>query len=245
MKKFVIAAVAAAALNTVSAQNCASSFSGFYAGLQAGMNATVASNAKMETTETGADYRSIKGSRGSQSFLGGLFLGYGMGVGSCAYVGGELYGNLTNDKATLFDSSDSGGNGKFFNTTAKNTGNFGLKLRLGYTVSQQAMIFLGLGMEYAQWQLKAENVISGVVQTEVETVTKKNKRNLAFAPSVGMEMFMTKNLFVRGEYTYVATGNQKIEATYRSAPGAAGLKTATFKSNANQHRFTLGLGYKF
>ena len=241
MKKFVIAAVAAAALNTVSAQSCASSFSGFYAGLQAGLNATVASSAKLETTDA-ANYRSIKGSRGSQSFIGGLFLGYGMGVGSCAYVGAELYGNFTNDKATLFDNSDSVAAERFFNTSSKNNANFGAKIRLGYTVSQQAMIFLGLGMEYAQWQLKAENVIVGG-QANLERVTKKNKRSLAFAPSVGMEMFMTKNLFVRGEYTYVATGSQKIEATYRDAVPAN--QTATFKSNANQHRFALGLGYKF
>lgn len=241
MKKFVIAAVAAAALNTVSAQSCASSFSGFYAGLQAGLNATVASSAKVETTEAGAAYRSIKGSRGSQSFIGGLFLGYGMGVGSCAYVGAELYGNFTNDKATLFDNSESNAGERFFNTSSKNNANFGAKIRLGYTVSQQAMIFLGLGMEYAQWQLKAENVVVAG-QANLERVTKKNKRSLAFAPSVGMEMFMTKNLFVRGEYTYVATGSQKIEAPYRVA---AANHTATFKSNANQHRFALGLGYKF
>jgi opacity protein-like surface antigen len=243
MKKFVIAAVAAAALNTVSAQSCASSFSGFYAGLQAGMNATVSSSAKLDTTVAGNPH-SVKGSRGSQSFIGGLFLGYGMGVGSCAYVGAELYGNFTNDKTTLFDNSDANAASKLFTTSAKNNGNFGAKIRLGYTVSQQAMIFLGLGLEYAQWQLKAENILDGA-QAGVERVTKKNKRSVAFAPSVGMEMFMTKNLFVRGEYTYVATGSQKIEAQFRTAPGAAGLQTATFKSNVNQHRFALGLGYKF
>lgn len=241
MKKLVIAVVAAAALNTVSAQSCASAFSGFYAGLQAGMNATVGtSRGELPDINGGTN---LKGTRGSQAFIGGLFLGYGMGVGSCAYVGAELYGNFTNDKATLFDNSESAAAGRLFTVTSKTNANFGAKLRLGYTVSQQAMIFLGLGLEYAQWQTKAENLIAG--QAGVDPVTKKNVRRLAFAPSVGAELFLSKNLFTRVEYTYVATGSVKVEPQYRVAAGAAGLRTGTFKSNINQHRFTLGLGYKF
>ena len=38
MKKFAMAAVAALSLSTASAESCASSFSGFYAGAQLGMN---------------------------------------------------------------------------------------------------------------------------------------------------------------------------------------------------------------
>ena len=63
------------------------------------------------------------------------------------------------------------------------------------------MIFLGLGAEYAKWQLKMEN--DGVRAAGVDAEYKKSSTKIAFAPSVGMEMFMTKNIFVRGEYTYV------------------------------------------
>lgn len=215
MKKLVIAVVAAAALNTVSAQSCASAFSGFYAGLQAGLNATVA---EIKTDST-------KSTASAQSFIGGLFAGYGMGVGSCAYVGGELYVNFNNTNSKAEDNDPA----NTVTTTLKNTYNFGAKLRLGYTVSQQAMIFLGLGIESSRWQYKANATVAGVAQPEY----KKNKTSAVFAPSVGMEMFMNKNLFVRGEYTCAFGPRMKVG------------NTDNVKINANQHRFTLGLGYKF
>ncbi len=212
MKKFVIAAVAAAALNTASAQSCASAFSGFYAGLQAGLNSTVAD---LKTDNS-------KSSRSAQSFIGGLFAGYGMGIGSCAYVGGELYVNFNN--TNMKDDSTNAG----VNTiqTLKNTYNFGAKVRLGYTVSQQAMIFLGLGIEQSTWQYKA-------TRAGAAAEYKKSKKSPAFAPSVGMEMFMTKNIFARGEYTCVFAPRMKVGTNDE------------LKINANQHRFTLALGYKF
>lgn len=228
MKKFVIAAVAAAALNTVSAQSCASSFSGFYAGLQAGMNATVADN-KGEGTErnlAGAGVAfSVKYTASAQSFIGGLFAGYGMGVGSCGYVGGELYVNFTNIRVNLINYNAA-------KNSANNNYNYGAKVRLGYTVSQQAMIYLGLGIEQSRWQYKG---------FDTADTLKKNKMSTAFAPSVGMEMFMTKNIFVRGEYTYVTAPKAKFEGNDQPFSTANG----TFKINASQHRFTLGLGYKF
>lgn len=227
MKKFVIAAVAAAALNTVSAQSCASSFSGFYAGLQAGMNATVSDFKR----DAGANFSNTSPS--AQSFLGGLFAGYGMGIGSCAYVGGELYVNFNNTNVKIFENQG-------VKYTAKNTYNYGAKIRLGYTVSQQAMIFLGLGIEQSRWQFKEEfaNVAAaGGRQLEF----KKNKTSTAFAPSVGMEMFMTKNIFVRGEYTYVTGPKAKFEGADQPFSDTG----VTAKFNASQHRFALGLGYKF
>jgi opacity protein-like surface antigen len=247
MKKFVIAAVAAAALTTtLSAESCASNFSGFYAGVQAGMNATVGT-LKIDgfdaSTGLGNAKSNIKTATGSKSFLGGLFAGYGMGVGSCAYVGGEIYGNFSNDDNKMLDSSEVERDGRFFNISAKNNLSLGAKIRLGYTVSPQAMIFLGLGMEYSKWQLKCENVQTNEPQTGIEKVTKKNKATYSFAPSVGMEMFMTKNVFVRGEYTYVVGTSQKLEPKQVINGGAQ--VTSTVKANMDQHRFLLGLGYKF
>jgi len=226
MKKFVIAAVAAAALTTtLSAETCATSFSGFYAGLQAGMNTAIG---KVKDDEGNTRYKQIFG---SQSFIGGLFAGYGMGVGSCAYVGGEVYGNFADNNIKVMD--------KDTHTLAiKNNTNFGAKVRLGYTVSPQAMIFLGLGAEYSKWTAKYD-IIGGVRAAGVDAQYKKTVASFVFAPSVGMEMFMTKNIFVRGEYTYAIGSKVKMEVKDRAGD------EGTFKSNVNQHRFTLGLGYKF
>ncbi len=248
MKKFAMAALAALSLGTVSAESCASSFSGFYAGVQAGMNSTTGTynidnflGRNNATAATGLS--STKGSFGKKSFLGGLFAGYGMGVGSCAYVGAEVYGNLGNSGETIYDSSTLGNiNDRYLTISVKRSYALGAKVRLGYTVSQQAMIFLGLGLEYAKTQLKSENIQSAQAQT-AEKIVKKNKGMISFAPSVGMDIFLNKNLFVRGEYTYVMGRSQKVSPVMQnSAPTSF---TATVKAKMNQQRFALGLGYKF
>jgi outer membrane autotransporter protein len=217
MKKLVIAAIAAAALNTTaSAENCASNFSGFYAGVQAGMNSA------HSTYKTNNNTNPDKASHGAQSFLGGLFAGYGMGIGNCAYVGGEAYVNF-HDTNVKYQSDNT------TKWTAKNNVNCGAKVRLGYTVSPQAMIFLGLGAEYAKWELKYDRN-TRLSKSSMSTT----KDTLAFTPSVGTDLFMTKNLFVRAEYTYVAPVNVDL-----------GTKPNSTNHKINLHRAVLGLGYKF
>ncbi len=247
MKKLVLAVATAALFSTAAqADTCAANFSGFYAGLQAGMNSTTV-NLKIDgyVTEPSANsfLSNFKGTAGSRSFLGGLFAGYGMGVGSCAYVGGEVYGNFSNENNNLHDTSDVSATYKTFKITAKNNLAFGAKIRLGYTVSPQAMIFLGLGLEYAKWQLKCENLQTTQSQTGIDAVTKKNKATAAFAPSIGLEMFMTKNIFVRGEYTYVVGTSQKLAVQQKTTTPLT--ITSNIKVNLDQQRFVLGLGYKF
>lgn len=223
MKKFIIAAVAATALNTVSASN----FSGFYAGVQAGINSA---HSKLKN---GKEYNITYG---GQAFLGGGFAGYGMGIGNCAYLGGEIYINPTSIDIKYADK-------KYLKVSARNPINFGIKTRLGYAVNPQAMIFLGLGLECAKWTLKMQysgnfTETDGTVKM-VEKEYKRNKSTFAFAPSIGTEIFMTKNVFMRTEYTYIAPIAIRLEAKYPNG------SRFTFKTQINQHRFTLGLGYKF
>jgi len=242
MKKFAMAAVAALSLSTASAESCASSFSGFYAGAQLGVNSTTGTlateNLKTAAGGAGNDYKTTTGKK---SFLGGIFAGYGMGVGSCAYVGAEFYGNFGSAGNTLVDTSDRAAANKFFTVKAKNTVAFGAKVRLGYTVSQQAMVFVGLGLEYAKWALTAQNDSPAGNQT-AERTTKGKTGKVHFAPSVGMDMFLSKNLFVRGEYTYVLAAKGKVSPQQGLV---AAPTTATMKVNLSQQRFALGLGYKF
>ena len=120
MKKFAMAAVAALSLSTASAESCASSFSGFYAGAQLGMNSVTGTT----TVDAAAAAYNRKGGNSAKSFLGGLFAGYGMGVGSCAYVGGELYTNFANNSMNILTTNNT-------KDTFKNTYNMGLKVRLG------------------------------------------------------------------------------------------------------------------
>ena len=242
MKNFIIAAVAATALNSVYAENCASNFSGFYAGIQAGLNSTVGT-AKTDGAIgiPNAYTMEYKRSNSSQSFIGGLFVGYGMGVGSCAYVGGEIYANFGNTNLSLTDETHTIGAHLFEISTKqnfKNQFNVGAKVRLGYTITQQSMIFLGLGVEWSDWKYKESGSLQGAglaagIRGSFDSYGKKT--SVAFAPSVGMESYMTKHFFVRGEYTYVAGPNFNSGADSKAA----------IKVRANQHRFVLGLGYKF
>lgn len=230
MKKFTMAVATASLLSaTAFADSCASSFSGFYAGAQAGVNSV----SSKQSVDSAAAANVRKNDAGSKAFIGGLFAGYGMGVGSCAYVGGELYLNFGNNTLKILETNN-------VNSTLKGTYNFGAKVRLGYTVSQQSMIFLGLGMERAKWQVK-ETLNAGVAPRAAGTY-KKNKASFAFAPSVGMDMFINKNLFLRGEFTYVLAPSMKV-AGGTDTPVVGG--NDTFKVKATQQRFTLGLGYKF
>lgn len=224
MKKLVMAVATAAALTAANAA-CSSSFSGFYAGAQAGLGSTT-SVATDKSTNAGADTTAgNKRTAGGKSFVGGLFAGYGMGVGSCAYVGGELYANVDTLNAYTQKNAAGVAGAKF-----RSKYNAGAKVRLGYTVSQQAMVFVGLGMEYSKASIK-------FATNAARTTTKTNsKKNFVFAPSVGMDMFLSKNLFLRGEYTY-AMGN-KVSAKLDNG-------TVLSTTKADQQRFMLGLGYKF
>lgn len=248
MKKFAIAVAAASMLSAVYAESCANAFTGFYAGVQAGMNSTTGTlnmSGYANTLDAAGTTRTQKNNAGKNSFLGGLFAGYGMGVGSCAYVGGELYLNFGSSNVTLFDSSNSSADDRTFKITSKSTYNLGAKVRLGYTVSQQAMIFLGLGLEYSKNTLTATNVAAGQTLAAVSSalVTKKNKKQINFAPSVGMDILLNKNLFVRGEYTYVLGTSQKLSPVTQNA--APAVVTGNVKAKLTQQRFMLGLGYKF
>jgi len=241
-----MAALAALSLGTVSAESCASSFSGFYAGVQAGMNSTTGT-LKISSLNSNNATRNSDSSTpiGKKSFLGGLFAGYGMGVGSCAYVGAELYGNFGDASQTLVDASTQDADSKYFSVKMSRGYNLGAKVRLGYTISQQAMIFVGLGLEYAKTKLTSENVQTNELQTGFDKIVKKNKAKINFAPSIGMDMFLNKNLFLRGEYTYVVGIKQKLEAQQANNALANSKSTATIKANMTQQRFALGLGYKF
>ena len=247
MKKFAMAVVAAASLGTAFADSCANSFTGFYAGVQAGMNSTTGTlKADNYFTNNAATAKGSASSPvGKKSFLGGIFAGYGMGVGSCAYVGAEIYANFGNTSIKLQEQSTSlDEDSRYFDSSLSRKYNLGAKVRLGYTVSPQAMIFLGLGLEYAKLQLKSDNIQTAADQTGIERAVKKNSGKISFAPSIGMDMFLNKNLFLRGEYTYVMGIKQTISPTMREGAGPSNT-TATLKLNATQQRFALGLGYKF
>ncbi len=210
----------AMALSTTAlrAHACSSHFSGFYAGLQAGGNA---SHTKYD--KSAAPYvANGKLTKEKTAFFGGLFAGYGAGMGKCSYLGAELYANLAEIRTKLEGQY----RGKSFEVKHHSPYNLGGKLRLGYTINTQAMVFVGLGGEYAKTTLKGSS-------------QSYNRPLFSFTPAIGVDMFLNKNVFARGEYTYLIGGRQNFRSDHDtgSSPG--------FKVKTNQHRFVVGLGYKF
>lgn len=237
MKKIILSAAALLLGTAIHAESCATSVQGFYAGVNAGLQHSAG---RLTTNFTSSNIQ--KSSIGKNTFLGGLFVGYQMGVGSCAIVGGEVFGNFTNYSETAFDNTGIAGI-LSFKESLQNKLNWGAKVRLGYTMSQRSVLFLGLGLEYNSLKLKSERVdkqIPALAQPG-ESIVKKTKKGISFAPSVGVDLFANDKLFVRAEYTYVFPVSLKVEHRYNNGAN----NTATFRAKLNNSRFTLGLGYKF
>jgi len=215
--KYMMFALAATALNaTTLTETIAPKFSGFYTGVQAGINTT-------QNTLQEIDCKN-RVKYGSQSWLGGLFAGYGVAVGKSVYIGGEVFGNLVDNKIFFKDNP-------FCKVSLKNAGNIGAKLRFGYGVSPQTMMFLGLGLEYSEWVLKSETQAG--MMPDINEVTKTEKRSVVFSPSVGADIYLNNHVFLRPEYSYVCKVKMRINIAFNGQ-----------KTGATQHRFTMGFGYK-
>ena len=225
-KKIIMGTLALVALNKVHAENNASGFTGFHAGVQAGLNAAK-TNYKDLTSSSGKTLASTSGSKTKGSFLAGVFAGYGMGLASCWYVGGELYANFSN-KAT---SSKAASN---YQVKEKGTYDIGVKGRFGYIINQQVMAFLGLGVEYEKFRNK--QYYSG------SQVARANKNITSFAPSLGADYLLSTHTFLRGEYAYLIGSSKTVSFNTSSRSASNG---STVKVNNNQQRFAVAVGYKF
>ena len=195
---------------TTKIESCASNFKGFYAGIQTGGNISQATNEENQQLS--------KVTQSTTKFAGGMFAGYGIDISQCYYVGAEIYGNVGENKIYLV-------NAPVYKATLSNNGNVGAKLRVGYTASPRAMLFVTAGLEYSEWKLN-QNLNTGKVKRNLKAQTKK----INFAASIGSDIYLNNHVFVRPEYTYVAP---------------IALKATSEKNiKISQHRFTLGLGYK-
>lgn len=226
IKRITVTLLTLAALDTAYAGSCTSNFTGFSTGIQLGFNSTK-TNFYNLLASNGSSLAAISGSKSKTAFLGGLFTGYGRGVGSCWYVGAELYLNFVNTNTTSSTVSN-------YNFTSKSTYNYGGKAKFGYTITPQVMTYLGLGVEYAKF--KTNLYYNG------GQIANASKGLVSFAPALGLDYLFSKNIFVRGEYTYVM-GKKKSTSFTNSSRSAANSSTANVKNN--QQRFIIGLGYKF
>jgi opacity protein-like surface antigen len=158
-----------------------------------------------------------------------------------------------------YDDSNTGSSSGYFKATVKRTNFYGLAARVGYMVTPSTLAYIRLGLEAGKW--KADVVPdSATITTQPSTLAStaaqqatsnktfsKSKNAISFAPGLGLEAYITKNMFLRAEYSYlfgptISGLNQDIQG-YPNAAFAGTNVIHSFK--ITQHQFKIGVGYKF
>lgn len=258
MKKFTSALLAVTALTAANAfaAGAVDSKTGAYVGGNVGMANT---NVKYgyitggkATTGAGVvsanDLTSIqnyKAEAGKMNPMFGLMAGYGMQVGTM-YFGGEVYGGFDSAKVTPYDDSATVAAQSFWKATVKRTSFYGLAPRLGFFVTPSTMMYVKLGLEAGKWTVSSRPtglIATGDNGTSGRTFT-KSKNSISFAPGLGLDAFVTKNLFVRAEYSYLFGPSIDLKQNITYLNSASGTEV-THKFKITQQTFKVGVGYKF
>lgn len=205
----------------------------------------------------------------------GLFTGYGyqMGqgyVGAELFFNGEstdtkVRDALDNSLLVLHGNSSPTTRTSVLQnkTTVKKKMGYGFALRFGMFATPSTLAYIKLGLEGGQYKAKSDFTGSQLLQAArednngrvfatdalrdavTEPVKEKKKNSLAFAPGVGLEAYLNKNMFVRAEYTYVFGPKIKFDQN-KDGLDFNDLSTQyRHEFKVSQNRFTLGLGYKF
>ncbi|MDP5370201.1 MAG: outer membrane beta-barrel protein, partial [Pseudomonadota bacterium] len=241
MKKFTSALLAVTALTAanVFAAGAVDSKTGAYLGGNVGMaNTNVKygySNDNSFATLSGAALPALTAARaqnykaeaGKLNPLFGLFAGYGMQVGTM-YFGGEVYGGFDSAKVSPYDDSATGASAGYWKTSVKRTNFYGLAPRIGFFVTPSTMLYVKLGIEGGKWTAQvdpnAASIDGSAANADQKAASKKQfnstKNPISFVPGLGLDAFITKNLFLRAEYTYLfgpkMTVNQNVDG-YQSS----------------------------
>lgn len=189
------------------------------------------------------------------------FLGYGKQI-QRFYVGIDVYGGYDFAKATGFDNTKTGNNHGFWAASVTHKFYYGLSPRIGYKLAPSALAYIGVNVEMGKWEAKivpdsdiSDDVALGyhglggglIGQARVnESIRTRiaNKNALTFAPRIGVDIMLTRNIFARAEYSYLfgpkITINQNTAGIY-----AVASDSVTQRFSITQQRFLISVGYKF
>lgn len=260
MKKLALLATAAVSIAVADAPVAAT---GFYAGANVGIANT---NVKYNMANTGtiaaggqpatAYNQNFSVEAGKMGLQYGLLGGYNMGLGNGAVVGVELFvGGDSSKVKNMTDSSGAAYNiGK---ESVKRTMYYGFAPRVGYMITPSVLAYVRLGVEGGKWKAEYapdQGAIDSTAVTgtaDAKTAAKKvktaSKNRINFAPGVGLDVFASKNVFMRVQYHYVF--GPKITIQW---PEMAGLTSGLFNGTnqtrqykISQHVVSFAVGYKF
>lgn len=238
MKKIALLA-GAAWVGAAVADAPANSPTGFYTGVNVGV-----ANTQVKYTYKDSQSPQIAQKFGKTGMQYGLFGGYNFGLGGAAVVGAELFLGGDSTKTLTADSlgasgTSSNGPGK---TEVKRTFYYGFAPRVGFMVTPNVLAYMRLGVEGGKWKSNF-NPAGGWMTGAIIKNASKNTVN--FAPGIGFDMFVSKNVFVRAQYHYVFGPKMTIISNPTNIAGTAVTTPATQTYKVSQQVFTLAAGFKF
>ncbi len=221
MKKLALALIASTVALSAANANIAT---GFYLGATAGFGATTAKSSGSNAV-TGV---AVDGSTDAGSTVPniGLIGGYGWVTG-CMYYGGEVGYSFENSKIRATSGSNA--------AQLKRNGYFNAALRGGYLFTPNTMFYVRLGAHWGKWTLNDSSARFGF---DSANPASGSKNRLSFAPGVGLETAIHKNVYLRVEYTYEF--GPSVRATNGSVANAS-TNVGSIRSQSGK----VGLTYKF
>ncbi len=222
-----------------------SSFCGLYAGASVGGTFLSGHNNTIDTNyvapNAGGTEYVYKSAFRKNSAIGTLFLGYGNAWDNCFYLGTEVFVDFSKRKANT--SGFANNLQPFQNTlTFKNTlevksFGYGIDLRPGFMLSEDAMLYarVGVGMN---------KLLPTYSETKFGTPTvfidanKKAKHKASLRLGVGIEQRIFDNLTLRADYTF--TQHKKVNRTLSTVNNLTKVK---LDSKAVSNTVMLGLSY--
>jgi opacity protein-like surface antigen len=226
MKKIALALVATSTIISATHANIGT---GFYLGAHLGYGSTTARYVPSITTAPAV----VKGSAdvGNTAANIGIHGGYGWVTG-CLYLGGEIAYTFENTKISNTQLENVAALGTGAQARLKRSGYFNLAVRGGYLFTPNTMMYIRLGGNWGKWT-HDDSLFFGN-----NNPGRGTKNRLSFAPGVGLETAIHKNVYLRGEYVYEF--GPSITATNANQP------TISSKfNNIRSQSFKLGLSYKF
>jgi opacity protein-like surface antigen len=135
-------------------------------------------------------------------------------------------------------------------------------------VTPSTLAYIRLGIEAGKWTAQIEPNAAAIDGNNTFTNTsngniagsnnpadaaaakqtiKSSKNKLSFAPGFGMETYVSKNVFVRAEYSYLFGPSLTVEQNTSKLTNAFQYPGNSSKQThkITQHQFKLGVGYKF
>lgn len=220
MKKIALLASAVAVSAAVADAPACCSMAGFYTGLNFGWTGTQTKETGKQQADTSYDSK-----KSDQGYQYGVFGGYNMGLGNNFVAGMELF--LAGDSSKI--SHKFSNNGVNTDSELKRTTSYGVAPRVGYMITPNVLGYVRLGLEGGSWKFN--------YKTSDNNPNISNKKNtVSFAPGLGFDMLVSKNVFVRAQYHYL------FGPKFRSKNSN---DTTNVENKISQQVFTLAVGYKF